>query len=277
MPKTKRSQREPKPKPYTKPGKKASVTKKDAPRQPFRFLELPVEIRMRIYDLFCTMPLTDRDSTPPERSWIVKARGNLLLTCRQIHEEFAPHFWQSADIKIYNPRVPTGAPHQELVPRGYGLLAKHIEDFETLFLNTLATYKLQFIRRLEFDTSIQPEYRPERGWGVVDCSDLQSGAKFSWDLSPEVPYCTRLTYAFLQLGDSTPSVFQNWTLTKTMWMQTLKSQAYAEKSGCPCFVKRTGVTFRKTTSGKLQSHPDLVIPSLIIEWETSTVIESKPT
>ncbi|KAK5403415.1 hypothetical protein LTR07_008047 [Exophiala xenobiotica] len=321
MPKAKRSQREPKPKPYTKPGKKASVTKKDAPRQPFRFLELPVEIRMRIYDLFCTMPLTDRDSTPPERSWIVKARGNLLLTCRQIHEEFAPHFWQSADIKIYNPRVPTGAPYQELVPRGYGLLAKHIEDFETLFLKTLATYKLQFIRRLEFDTSIQPEYRPERGWGVVDwygveslaialtkhmhnlrslceisileippqakpkeiqllpnlSSDLQSGAKFSWDLSPEVPYCTRLTYAFLQLGDSTPSVFQNWTLTKTMWMQTLKSQAYAEKSGCPCFVKRTGVTFRKTTSGKLQPHPDLVIPSLIIEWETSTVIESKPT
>jgi hypothetical protein len=306
MPKTKRSQREPKPKPYTKPGKKAIVTKKDALRQPFRFLELPSEIRMRIYDLFCTMPLTDRDSTPPERSWIVKARGNLLLTCRQIHEEFASNLYRSADIIIASAWASGEIKHPSVAS-----YSKPVADFERLFLRTLATYKLQFIRRLELDASFGPQ--PVFFWAVASAnygmirslamvlskhihnlkslcevsfiemtqlkgqsrstylppilnSDPQTRDRDFWETNHEVPEWDCMATQYLQTGRRS-GFLRSWTLTKTAWIQTHASQALAEQLGCQCVVERTGITFRKTESTNPTLPANQVIPRLIIEWE----------
>ena len=261
---------------------------------------------MRIYDLFCTMPPKNRHSISPERSSVIKARGNLLLTCRQIHQEFAPNFYRSADITIPNWWASSGGRG----PRNVGSLSKPVADFERLFLRTLATYKLQYIRRLELDASTKPEplwmrtcasadYRgihsltqvipkhlhnlkslceitifempqgetPRETWlPPILDLDRQSRDKHFWDTDPEIPEWDIMAARYLQ-SPRRSGFLRSWTLTKGASLQTRESQTSANEFGCLCLVKGTGIIFRKTKGTKLPLPVDKVVPKLVIEWE----------
>ncbi|KIW52785.1 hypothetical protein PV05_08406 [Exophiala xenobiotica] len=312
MPKIKTSRGKPKAKPYTKhlneqQHNKTIVTKKDAPRQSSRFLELPVEIRMQIYDLFCTVPSKKGQSIPPERSSVMKARGNLLLTCRQIHQEFAPDFYRSVDIKIHNWWALGGG----LGPGKAGSLSQAIGGFERLFLKTLAIHKLQSIRRLELDVSVGPEllflstsasaaHRSTRrltdvlskhihnlkslcevsmfetvpqekntgDWLLpILKSDLQTRNEDFWDSYPGTLEWDIMAARYLQ-SPIRLGFLQSWTLTMEAWIQTRSSQAFADELGCYYLVNRVGITFRKSESTELPLPAPTVVRKLNIEWDT---------
>ncbi|KAG9780386.1 hypothetical protein KCU88_g3731, partial [Aureobasidium melanogenum] len=101
---------------------------------PFPFLDLPSDIRIRVYDLLRDIPEHEGELDRHKKNkyhGFSKTRKSLLLTCKQINIEFTPHFFRSTTFCIR----PSG-PHTP-------------DEFHRLLLD-MDVAKLNNIRHIEY-------------------------------------------------------------------------------------------------------------------------------
>ena len=112
---------------------KSSTTTTNVPAKTKTFLDLDYDIRAQIYGILESIPDHSSDDSKhlanPSDGWAT-TRKSLLLTCRAIHKEFAPHFLRSTTICLH--------------------CASHTSDQFTDFLAGLDPVKVINIRHLEY-------------------------------------------------------------------------------------------------------------------------------
>lgn len=70
-------------------------------RQPFRFLDLPSELRDKIYDyMFCTVPKV-LDLDPDNFRIVHRPIDSIFKVCRQIHDEASHRFYSSHTVRLF--------------------------------------------------------------------------------------------------------------------------------------------------------------------------------
>ncbi|KAJ9607436.1 hypothetical protein H2200_008509 [Cladophialophora chaetospira] len=149
--------------------------------KPSQLLELPVEVRLKIYSHFARIPTNrehgvDRVTFKKERNAISKTRRSLLKVNRKISEEFKPIFYRSTSIIVHAKQPPIPNPwyqpprsdlskeedEEEKKSRDRKSVV-HVEkiitkgtpmNLETQFLSTLAPHLLAEIRCIEYDATI---------------------------------------------------------------------------------------------------------------------------
>ncbi|KAJ9607433.1 hypothetical protein H2200_008506 [Cladophialophora chaetospira] len=214
-------------------GAAASSVQPQIVRKTSRFLDLPVEIRLRIY-AFLVEPYLDRETTlkltPTERRTEMQP---LLSVCRQVSEEWVPFFY-SATWMVND-------------------LFRKPSDLDTLYLKTLDTYKARNIQRIAHNATSEDRRRPKFSeaktfasviskyktglesldtvsmiaahsnmlfytWGGTLTKDPERTAEKLWQRSLWSPEWDALART-LQ-GKTRSGVFQGWDLTKYIAVST---------------------------------------------------------
>ncbi|OQV00168.1 hypothetical protein CLAIMM_05701 [Cladophialophora immunda] len=122
-------------------------------KKPLLFLDLPTEIRLKVYENFTSIPpKTDDKEGKLERSNVIRTRHSLQLTCRQINREFLPLFYATTTIIVRGvSMVPVRGP-----PEQRNGLRRIPSEFELGFLKPSllgvpSPSKLTRIRRLIYE------------------------------------------------------------------------------------------------------------------------------
>ena len=153
-----------------KPRAKVIRKRKITSGSEFKYLlDLPYEIRHQIYSYFVQRT---ESSDPRNVKAISKSRKSLLSVCHQVHREFSPLFYRHCTIIVHAIHPVRSSPDHRV--------SYNATEFGNLFLSSLATYKIQNIRRLSYnvhDTSLpRPRlllsYRNQMPW--VDWTGLNS-------------------------------------------------------------------------------------------------------
>lgn len=153
--------------------------------QAFRLMDLPAEVRLKVYDCFAEVPPHDEPTVPnrsqsgdaqwwagmkalrvvvKERRAVLVTRVSLLSVCRQIHAEWFPIYFRSTDIIVHGPKHAYWGKTYKRDCTVIGMGQKL--TFDKVFLQITSQKVLSQIRKLRLDASMPS--------GINWCGDLGS-------------------------------------------------------------------------------------------------------